>query len=224
MKNSQRIHSNILETLKLRIQQGEWLPGVRMPTIMQFSQELGVGSGTVREVLRSLESLGVVTIKHGSGVYVSSEMKQDPSLQFSSMGKGIILALCETRRIIEPELAFLAAQRGNADEQAELTHLAEKMAEQARKGEDFLSPDLQFHRQIAYMSHNPVMARMMDSIADLLVESRKYTIRPTMTMRAVRYHLMIAEAIAEHNCEQARLLMLAHVNDATNVLLKTDSG
>jgi DNA-binding GntR family transcriptional regulator len=40
-----------------------------------------------------------------------------------------------------------------------------------------------------------------------------------MTHRAVRYHLLIADAIYERNPLEARLLMLAHVNNAINGVL-----
>jgi DNA-binding GntR family transcriptional regulator len=59
----------------------------------------------------------------------------------------------------------------------------------------------------------------MDGINDLLKESQKITREPAMTQRAVRYHLLIADAIGERNPLQARLLMLAHVNDAINGVL-----
>jgi DNA-binding FadR family transcriptional regulator len=56
-------------------------------------------------------------------------------------------------------------------------------------------------------------------VNDLLRESQKITREQTMTHRAVRYHLLIADAICERNPLQARLLMLAHVNDAINTVL-----
>jgi hypothetical protein len=40
----------------------------------------------------------------------------------------------------------------------------------------------------------------------------------------VRYHILIAEAIRERRPLQARLLMLAHVNDAIDALLKLQPG
>jgi GntR family transcriptional repressor for pyruvate dehydrogenase complex len=89
----------------------------------------------------------------------------------------------------------------------------------AGEGLDFSEPDLQFHRQIALAAHNPVLAHMMEGVNDLLMESRKITLEPAMTQRAVRYHLLIADAICERNPLQARLLMLAHVNDAIDGVL-----
>ncbi|MCW1967849.1 MAG: FadR family transcriptional regulator [Anaerolineae bacterium] len=215
------VHQWVFDTLKQQIQHGEWLPGEKMPSIAQLSKHLKAGTGSVREALRSLQSLGMVSIEHGRGIFVSQNLPLEgakfPAKEFQSfqeMGAGTILALCEARRILEPELAAFAAERSTPEEQSEITRLANDMSERAAQGADFLAPDLQFHRKIAEAAHNPVLKQMMDSVADLLTESRTYTMRPTVTPRAVRYHLMIAEAIQERDAPQARLLMLAHVNDA----------
>jgi DNA-binding GntR family transcriptional regulator len=79
---------------------------------------------------------------------------------------------------------------------------------------------VQFHRQIALAAQNPILARMMDGINDLLIEGRRLTTRqPESVGRSVRYHMLIAGAIADHNPPQARLLMLAHVNDAIDIAI-----
>lgn len=44
-----------------------------------------------------------------------------------------------------------------------------------------------------------------------------------MTARAVRYHLLIAEALRDRNAAQARLLMLAHMNDTLSSLLAVEA-
>src|SRR4026209_1946813 len=65
-----RVYHNIFEELQQRIRQGDWLPGDRMPSIAQLAKELQVGAGTIREALRSLQSIGLIKIEHGSGVYI----------------------------------------------------------------------------------------------------------------------------------------------------------
>ena len=64
----------------------------------------------------------------------------------------------------------------------------------------------------------------MESLNDLFLVSRKVTSsEPDMTARAVRYHLLIAEALRDRNAAQARLLMLAHMNDALSGVLLADA-
>lgn len=216
-----QVSMSVAEEIKARIAAGEWVIGQRLPSISQLTQMLSVGTGSVREAVKVLASLGIIRIEHGRGMFVASTQRAqiDPYEHFQDVGAGSVLALCEARRILEPELAAFAAERGTDADLQSIREQALAMEQLAAQGLDFSEPDLQFHRQIALSAHNPVLAHMMDGINDLLRESQKITREPAMTHRAVRYHLLIADAICERNPLQARLLMLAHVNDAINCVL-----
>jgi GntR family transcriptional repressor for pyruvate dehydrogenase complex len=222
-----QVTTSVAEAIKARIASGDWAVGQRLPSISQLAQEFGAGIGSIREAVKMLASLGVIRIEHGRGMFVVSmlPLPADPYKYFQDVGAGSILALCEARRILEPELAALAAERATDEDLRAIQEQALAMERLVVAGENFFEPDLQFHRQVALAAHNPVLARMMDGVNDLLMESRKITSQlPDMTRRAVRYHLLIAEAIGERNPLQARLLMLAHVNDAINGVLAWQSG
>ena len=216
-----QVYSLVAEAIKARIAAGDWAVGQRLPTITQLAQEFGAGIGSIREAVKALASLGVIRIEHGRGMFVASAQRAqvEPYEHFQDVGAGSVLALCEARRILEPELAAFAAERGTNVDLQSIRDQALAMERLVGEGLDFREPDLQFHRQIALAAHNPVLAHMMEGVNDLLKESQKITLEQAMTHRAVRYHLLIADAICEHNPLQARLLMLAHVNDAINSVL-----
>jgi GntR family transcriptional regulator, transcriptional repressor for pyruvate dehydrogenase complex len=219
-----QVYTSVVEAMKLRMAQGEWVADQRLPSINQLAREYGVGVGSIREAVKVLESLGVIRIQHGRGMFVQAAQPafDNDSLRehFQKIGVGSILALCEARRILEPELAAFAAERGSEAEHQAIRAEALRMQQLSAANEDFLRPDLNFHQYIARAAHNPVLERMMDSLNDLLLESRKYTLNhPALRERAPKYHMLIADAISERNALQARLVMLAHVNDTTNVLL-----
>jgi GntR family transcriptional regulator, transcriptional repressor for pyruvate dehydrogenase complex len=216
-----QVYTSVAEEIKARIAAGDWVLGQRLPSISQLAQTLGVGTGSVREAVKVLASLGIIRIEHGRGMFVASAQRAQvaPYEHFQDVGAGSVLALCEARRILEPELAAFAAERGTDDDLRSIREQALAMERLAAEGLDFSEPDLQFHRQIALSAHNPVLAHMMEGVNDLLRESQKITLEQAMTHRAVRYHLLIADAICERNPLQARLLMLAHVNDAINSVL-----
>ena len=44
--------------------------GDPLPSETQLAQELGVGRGSVREAIKALQSLGIVEVRHGDGLYV----------------------------------------------------------------------------------------------------------------------------------------------------------
>ena len=50
---------------------GDYQQGDRLPAIMEMARRFGVGHPTIREALKKLETMGVVEIRHGSGVYVT---------------------------------------------------------------------------------------------------------------------------------------------------------
>lgn len=217
----QRVFQAVSDDLIQRIRTGEWLPNERLPSIAQLARNLGASSGSVREALRSLESAGMVRIEHGRGVFVSGE-RSSPALanHFQDDGRGLYVALAEARRLLEPELAALAAERGTAQELAEIDRLAQATEQEARVGLTFVEADIIFHQQIARAAHNPILQSMIESFSDLLLQSRqRVAMEPGLTRRTVRYHLLLAEAICERNAGQARLLMLAHMNDMVESVL-----
>lgn len=220
-----RVFQTISDELVQRIRMGDWLPGERLPSISQLARDLRASAGSVREALRSMESAGMVRIEHGRGVFVSGE-RYSPQLaaHFHDDTRGIYVALAEARRLLEPELAALAAERGSPEELAEIERLARATEQEAREGSAFVEADILLHRRIAQAAHNPILQHMIDGFGDLLRQSRRrVAMEPPLTKRTVRYHLLIAEAIAERNAGQARLLMLAHMNDMVDSVLAIEA-
>jgi GntR family transcriptional regulator, transcriptional repressor for pyruvate dehydrogenase complex len=220
-----RVYHSIFEELQQRIRQGDWLPGDRIPSITQLAKELQVGAGTIREALRSLQSIGLIKIEHGSGVYVTGmRPSTELSSHFENVGDGLLLALAETRRIVEPELAFLAAERGTDEEMNEIEELVRQMEEEDRNGHDFAELDVLFHRQIAHAARNPILYQTIEGVSDLFLESRRaILLDPHAVLRALRYHALIADALKSRNAPQARLLMQGHMNSMLDEVLSSEA-
>lgn len=220
-----RVYQAIFEDLQKRIRQGDWIPGERLPSINQFAKELNVSASSLREALRSLQSIGLVKITHGSGVYITgSRPYTDLSSHFQDVGSGLIVALAETRRIIEPELAALAAERGREEEFEEIEKLACQMDQDANAGRDFAELDVQFHSSIAHAARNPILYKMMEGVSDLFLESRRNILMdPQAMLRSARYHLLIVDALITRNASQARLLMQAHMNSMLDDVLAMEN-
>jgi len=220
-----RLYNNIFEELQQRIRHGDWLPGDRLPSITQLAKEFQVGAGTIREALRSLQSIGLIKIEHGSGVYITgARPSTELSSHFQKVGDGLLLALAETRRILEPELASLAAERGTDEELTEIEGLVRQMEEEDKNGNDFAELDVLFHRQIAYAAHNPILYQTMEGVSDLFLESRRaILLDPNALLRALRYHALIAEALKLRNAPQAQLLMQGHMNSMLDEVLASEA-
>jgi GntR family transcriptional repressor for pyruvate dehydrogenase complex len=220
-----RVYHAVFEDLQQRIRQGDWLPGERLPSIVQLAKELHVGTGSIREALRSLQSIGLVKIEHGSGVYITgARPATELSSHFQNVGDGQLIALAETRCILEPELAALAAERGTDDELTEIEGLVRQMEEEDKHGHDFAELDVLFHRKIAHAARNPILYQTMEGVSDLFLESRRaILLNPTLLLRALRYHALIAEALKLRNAPQARLLMQGHMNSMLDEVMASEA-
>src|SRR5437016_12572621 len=88
------------------IQRGQYRVGDRLPSIMEMAKRFGVGHPTVREALKKLETIGVVEIRHGSGVYVS---RSEEVLVLASpdypgtVSKKLLLDLIRARMALEAQ-------------------------------------------------------------------------------------------------------------------------
>ena len=223
--NEHSLHSTILVELQNRIRRGNWLPGERLPSIAQLAKEFHVGAGSIREALRSLQSIGLIKIEHGSGVYVTgTQTTTGLAGHFQKADAGLHIALAETRSVLEPMLAAFAADRATDEELSEIVQLVPKMEEAYQHGGDFAELDVLFHRKIASAARNPILFQTMEGVSNLFLESRKtILLDPVALLRALRYHTLIADALSSRNAPQARLLMQGHMNSMMDELLASET-
>lgn len=214
------VYEVVLDEIKRRIADGELQPGERLPSNQKLSEEFGVGVSSVREALRVLSATGVVRIEQGSGVFVSAQPPAPDELRerFTSTEVVSLAHLMEARLIIEPEVAALAAERATPAQIKLIRELAERMDRYFRAGRDWMEADLGFHSALCQAAGNPVIEAMLQQANDLLVDSRRQTMRDReVSERACYYHLLIASAVASHKPMLARALMHEHMKDAVEV-------
>ncbi|WP_067933260.1 FadR/GntR family transcriptional regulator [Alicyclobacillus kakegawensis] len=215
----QGVFEATLTTIEEYIRRGIWRPGDRLPTIQKLSEELNVGISTLREVLRILEHRDIITIEQGRGMFVRTDLAATQALN-PGLNAASLKDLFEARRLLEPELAFLAAQRGFMNEMESIRQAAELMSELVERRQDFLESDVQFHRLIAQAAHNEILLGMFRCIEGQFHQGRSFTnMIPGMIEKAAHYHLMIAAALNQRNAEQAKSLMASHVDDMMAYIL-----
>jgi GntR family transcriptional repressor for pyruvate dehydrogenase complex len=210
----------VLAEMKRRVAEEELRPGNRLPSVRELSRELKVGTSSVREALRVLAATGVVRIAHGNGIFVQAQLPPAAELyaRFTQTEVSSLLHLMEARRIIEPELAALAAERRAPEQAARIQELARHMERNFRAGRDWMDADLGFHRALADAAANPVIGGMLRGVEDLLLDSRRETMRDrAVSERACYFHNLIASAVADTRPLLARATMTEHMNDAVLV-------
>ncbi|MDR1099850.1 MAG: FadR family transcriptional regulator [Treponema sp.] len=150
---------------------GELRPGSKLPPDRKLGALFGTGRSTVREALKVLGTLGIITIMPGHGTFIASESAGFLHLPLSwtfLIGENRIGHLIDVRNVLEMESARLAAEKADAATLDKLGQVYTDMIKAFKEAnfKDFLDRDMDFHLAIAACSQNPI-------IIDLLATSRK---------------------------------------------------
>ena len=204
---SRRVAAEVQTQLRELVSSGAFQPGERLPSERDLMEALGVSRTAIREGLRGLEALGLVTIRHGSGVYVQDgagagqARRRLPLATRSREPRDLI----EVRLIVEPEIAGLAALRRTADDVRRLKRDIEQFG--ADIGVVRRPPtDLGFHVDLCRATHNPLLLAIVRWVIDFYARSGQMPER-----KDVDDHARIHEAVRRGNGEAARAAMRAHL-------------
>lgn len=198
------------------ISDGRWAPGEKLPTESDLCGALGVGRSTLREALKSLAFIGLVRMRAGDGTYVAETRV---GLLDRILAKGLLktekslMDVCETRTVLETELAAFAAERATPEDMASLKGLLDRGTQTINSDlTAYSSIDLEFHLAVANCSHNQVLWLLLMDIRDLLAEwIAKSQELPGLVANAHEQHARIFKAITERDPAAARREMRAHL-------------
>ena len=205
----------VLDAMKEKLISGQWKPGMKIDGEKKIAQDMGVSRAAVREAMEQMVAIGVFTRRRGDGTYIndisSNTMFQQllPDLMLNGYAEAEIL---DFREMLEPECVRRFALSHSAEQQRELEECCRIMEETAgtdRKG--FAEADLKFHLLVVQGSGNPIMARIMDIIRDVLVYYQYSASELIGPKTGASEHRRILEAIQAGDGELASLLMKRHI-------------
>lgn len=215
-----KISEEIVEQIKGLIAKGELKPGDRIPSERELASMMGVSRPSVREAIMVLEATGFLDSRQGGGTFVRALTETsiaDPlAILVEEKDPEMLRALAEVRMGLESWAAFLAAQRAEPRELAEMRRLYEIMAEQAVHGGWDPQVDADFHYAITAASHNSLQMHVLDSIhslfhATIQVALMEFYRQQGHIEKLLAQHRDILDAIADRDPERARLKMMAHL-------------
>jgi GntR family transcriptional repressor for pyruvate dehydrogenase complex len=197
------------------IESGELRGGDKLPPERELAQLIGVSRATVRAGLQSLATVGVVDSRRGAGTFVAEGppvLDVNPLSLFSALHGIPQDELFEARRVIEIDLAGLAAERAGGDELAAISEEVMEMFASVDDVHRFLIHDIRFHRAVAAAARNPLLGAIMEMVADLFYDHRKTTVDHWQRApEAAEQHRRIYQAIKARDVAKARLEMGDHL-------------
>jgi len=220
------LSEDLMERLMQLIRSDEYKPGDRLPSIMSMTRRLGVGHPTLREALRKLEVVGIVEIKHGSGVYIRRD--QDMLLVSNpifggAITKKLILDLLEARMPIEIKAAGLAANHSTEAHLAKMTSLMETAAANLTNDAVLSPTNLAFHCEIALASGNTVLPQLLEVLNDLFRNEHRLILSIYGDRKKDhKEHMQILDAIRRKDEALSQKRMQTHLEGVRKVLSRWD--
>ena len=222
----QNLADDLAQRINDMIQRREYQSGDRLPAITAMATQFGVGAPTLREALRKLEAVGVVDIRHGSGVYVAAEhgtMLLSNPVFAAPASKKLLIDLIEARIPIEIQSATHAARNATPEQVAEMRRLLDRASANLDDAAVLNETNLAFHREIAKASGNTVMAQLLEVLSNLFREEQRLIMDIHGSRRDDhREHMAIFEALERHRDKLAGERMRAHLEGVRDVLLHWD--
>jgi DNA-binding FadR family transcriptional regulator len=205
---SERLTTGLLDL----IAEQRLAPGDALPTVRNLALRFSVTPPTMREALRRLQATDAVQLRHGSGVYVGPGVLRTllPNPNSTPIQGKQILKLIEARLAIEPGIAILAAQHRTDDDLARLALALDT----ARADPAEPVARLNFHRELASSSGNPMLFEVVDSL--LAVRRREQRVLRRLIhdrTRDYEQHREIFEAVRAGDPPRAEALTRQHLRE-----------
>jgi GntR family transcriptional repressor for pyruvate dehydrogenase complex len=214
---SERLSDRLAALIAAQIEGGTLATGDRLPTEQQLATAHGVSRTVVREAVHQLKSQGLVRSRQGSGVFVTEPpahraLAFDPKL-LESMDA--VVQMVELRRVIEGEIAALAAARATRAQMTLCRRALAAIDAATERGELGVEEDLGFHSAIGEATGNPQFVRLL-GVLEAYVRDAMTVIKGHESKRADfmaqvgREHRAILAAIVARNPKAARAAAIEH--------------
>jgi len=219
-----RRYEQVAEQIQGLIARGVLKAGDRLPPERELVSKFGVGRGSIRDAIRTLEVMGIVEPRQGHGTVVrelSAESLVVPLASVLSEKRHLVGELLDVRRMIEPALANRAARNATPEEIGKLEEILRRQQAKVRRGEPGIEEDSEFHYAIAVAARNTVVLRVLDVLMDLLRESRTRSLQsPGRLERSFAGHLRVLRAIKRGDPAGAERAVRQHLTEIEEVVMR----
>lgn len=212
------ISDEIVEQILALIAKGDLKPGQRLPSERELCKKFNAGRSSLREALRCLSIVGVLTARVGEGTTVTMNGRK-------FMGKIVewrfitekhdIEDLMQARIALEGVSASNAASRGTEEDFAKLNLVLSKMEKAVNDERKFAELDLEFHIALSMIAKNFLIHDLVVMIRGQLGKMlQKILLLPNAMPLTLKEHVAICNAIRKRDSDAACAAMQSHLKSA----------
>lgn len=199
--NNKSVVDRIIERITNSIVSGELRPGSKLPTEIELSESLGVGRNSVREAVKALVAMGVLTIKRSEGTFVAegfSPRMMEPMIYGLILEGGSTPAVLELRYVVDTGNVQLAIDKATAEDIDRLGGALAKLRQTIDTGMPvnvIHEADVNFHTQLEHIARNPLLEKVSMVVNRLTDFSRRSALEEILRNGDQEYFYELHKAI-----------------------------
>lgn len=212
------------KALSENLKSGKWLPGTKLPTERQLSEQYGIGRAVVRRVLGQLRNQGMITQTVGSGTFVSEQAAAVPVEQAAPVSSRVSPAhLMEARFLLEPAIVELVVRNATAVDMQAMEDCCVR-AENAAGFEEFEHWDGMLHKVIAQATHNSFFHAVFELMTQVRDQAewgllKKQSLTDERRLCYQLEHRVLVDALKNRDSQTAKKAAVEHLINVRRNLL-----
>lgn len=218
-----RIHEEVVNQIHDLIKEGRFKAGDQLPSERELAETFRVSRTSVREALRALETEGLIISRTGMGNFIADlpvETLVAPLAKLLIEEKTALADIFELRKLIEPHIAALAAERATKKDVARMKEILEQQTRAVDRGETGVEADAELHFAISQAAQNQALEKLVSGLMEILSHSREESLQTTDRRRAsIESHRRILSAIEQHDQAKAQETMIQHIEQVEENVL-----
>jgi len=223
LSSGDTVTQSLIQRFQEMIRDGVLTQGSRLPSERDLATHFGVARSSLRQALKVLEIMGILTQRVGDGTYLakdSSAVLAVPMEFLFLLDDTSVQELTELRLLMEPGLARLAAERATAEDITLLRRSVHDLEVSRGDPAKLVAADLLFHRAIFTASKNRAASSVYQTIHRAMAKMILVTSQMVELEHTLSFHKPIMLAIEKRDGERAAKLMAEHLQDATALLTR----
>ena len=226
MKQSLRgpaLYQAIRDYIKQYILDHDLKPGDALPPEGQLVEDLGVGRSSVREAVKSLQSVGIVDVRQGNGLYVR-ELNFDPMLEAFVFGMqfdpNTLAELLQIRIWLEGSVIGEAVGHLNDQDLEKLEAIIIEWGERVKAGDEYSDLDESFHQIVYGVVGNKTMMKLFSAFWVSFTSLDDKITHDTDPDTVLNMHKAILDAIRTRDPDLTRRQLILHFEHVKNRIEK----
>lgn len=207
------------------INEGVWKPGDKIPGEIELSKSFEISRNSIRESIKALELVGVLSSKTGVGTFVSEHATINiNNMKLSTLirSEDSMIELMETRLIIEPGLVSKAVKNATEEDIRILENIIQKSTKAAKEDNYSFDMGFEFHRYVFHMANNDILNNLLESITENLIALRSNIFLKHLSKyifnEELNEHTEMLALIKKRDAVAAKEMMFNHIEKSLNLL------